>query len=158
MTKKEIILQELNAMGYEPTEVESLGYVFCHEDKYFLYSPEDDDEEFLRIAIPQLYDVTEENRIDVIKALHETAYLIKYSKPVIMYTDSVWVIYEHKLVTTDNLSELLEHIIRVLEVTAFVFQKKINGEELNFEDSSEDENSDDSIEAKINKLLEEIEL
>lgn len=158
MTKKEIILQELNAMGYEPTEVESLGYVFCHEDKYFLYSPEDDDEEFLRIAIPQLYDVTEENRIDVIKALHETAYLIKYSKPVIMYTDSVWAIYEHKLVTTDNLSELLEHIIRVLEVTAFVFQKKINGEELNFEDSSEDENSDDSIEAKINKLLEEIEL
>ena len=157
MTKKEIILQELNAMGYEPTEVESLGYVFCHEDKYFLYSP-DDDEEFLRIAIPQLYDVTEENRIDVIKALHETAYLIKYSKPVIMYTDSVWAIYEHKLVTTDNLSELLEHIIRVLEVTAFVFQKKINGEELNFEDSSEDENSDDSIEAKINKLLEEIEL
>lgn len=157
MTKKEIILQELNAMGYEPTEVESLGYVFCHEDKYFLYSPEDDDE-FLRIAIPQLYDVTEENRIDVIKALHETAYLIKYSKPVIMYTDSVWAIYEHKLVTTDNLSELLEHIIRVLEVTAFVFQKKINGEELNFEDSSEDENSDDSIEAKINKLLEEIEL
>lgn len=158
MTKKEIILQELNAMGYETTEVESLGYVFCHEDKYFLYSPEDDDEEFLRIAIPQLYDVTEENRIDVIKALHETAYLIKYSKPVIMYTDSVWAIYEHKLVTTDNLSELLEHIIRVLEVTAFVFQKKINGEELNFEDSSEDENSDDSIEAKINKLLEEIEL
>lgn len=158
MSKKEIILQELNAMGYEPTEVESLGYVFCHEDKYFLYSPEDDDEEFLRIAIPQLYDVTEENRIDVIKALHETAYLIKYSKPVIMYTDSVWAIYEHKLVTTDNLSELLEHIIRVLEVTAFVFQKKINGEELNFEDSSEDENSDDSIEAKINKLLEEIEL
>lgn len=158
MTNKEIILQELNAMGYEPTEVESLGYVFCHEDKYFLYSPEDDDEEFLRIAIPQLYDVTEENRIDVIKALHETAYLIKYSKPVIMYTDSVWAIYEHKLVTTDNLSELLEHIIRVLEVTAFVFQKKINGEELNFEDSSEDENSDDSIEAKINKLLEEIEL
>ncbi|MBR4303154.1 MAG: hypothetical protein IKT80_06300 [Bacteroidaceae bacterium] len=158
MTKKEIILQELNAMGYEPTEVESLGYVFCHEDKYFLYSPEDDDEEFLRIAIPQLYDVTEENRIDVIKALHETAYLIKYSKPVIMYTDSVWAIYEHKLVTTDNLSELLEHIIRVLEVTAFVFQKKINGEELIFEDSSEDENSDDSIEAKINKLLEEIEL
>lgn len=158
MTKKEIILQELNAMGYEPTEVESLGYVFCHEDKYFLYSPEDDDEEFLRIAIPQLYDVTEENRIDVIKALHETAYLIKYSKPVIMYTDSVWAIYEHKLVTTDNLSELLEHIIRVLEVTALVFQKKINGEELNFEDSSEDENSDDSIEAKINKLLEEIEL
>lgn len=158
MTKKEIILQELNAMGYEPTEVESLGYVFCHEDKYFLYSPEDDDEEFLRIAIPQLYDVTEENRIDVIKALHETAYLIKYSKPVIMYTDSVWAIYEHKLVTTDNLSEILEHIIRVLEVTAFVFQKKINGEKLNFEDSSEDENSDDSIEAKINKLLEEIEL
>lgn len=158
MTKKEIILQELNAMGYEPTEVESLGYVFCHEDKYFLYSPEDDDEEFLRIAIPQLYDVTEENRIDVIKALHETAYLIKYSKPVIMYTDSVWAIYEHKLVTTDNLSELLEHIIRVLEVTAFVFQKKINGEELNFEDSSEDENSDDSIEAKINKILEETEL
>lgn len=158
MTKKEIILQELNAMGYEPTEVESLGYVFCHEDKYFLYSPEDDDEEFLRIAIPQLYDVTEENRIDVIKALHETAYLIKYSKPVIMHTDSVWAIYEHKLVTTENLSELLEHIIRVLDVTAFVFQKKINGEELNFEDSSEDENSDDSIEAKINKILEETEL
>ena len=157
MSKKEIVLQELSAMGYEPIEAGTLGYLFSHEDRYFLYSP-DDDEEFLRIAIPQLYDVTEENRIDVIKALHETAYLIKYSKPVIMYTDSVWAIYEHKLVTTDNLSELLEHIIRVLEVTAFVFQKKINGEELNFEDSSEDENSDDSIEAKINKLLEEIEL
>ena len=75
-----------------------------------------------------------------------------------MYTDSVWAIYEHKLVTTDNLSELLEHIIRVLEVTAFVFHKKINGEELNFEDSSEDNESDDSIEAKINKILEDTKL
>lgn len=158
MSKKEIVLQELSAMGYEPIEAGTLGYLFSHEDRYFLYSDDEDDESFLRIAIPQLYDVTEENRIDVIKALHETAFLIKYSKPVIMYTDSVWAIYEHKLVSTDNLSELLEHIIRVLEVTAYVFHKKINGEELNFEDSSEDNDSDDSIEAKINKILEDTKL
>ena len=71
-----------------------------------------------------------------------------------MYESAAWAVYEHRLTTTDNLSELLEHIIRVLEAAAHVFYKKINGEEVA---GRSDEPSDDDLEAELQKMLDSIE-
>ena len=128
MKQKEIILEQLNTMGFEPIELGNVGYAFKYEDLNFLYMPDDNDEQFLRVAIPHLYDVTDENRVTVLEKMHDTGLMLKYSKVCIMYEDAVWAIYEHRLSTSEDLTEILEHIIRVLEVTAQVFHMKINGE------------------------------
>lgn len=153
MNQKEIILEQLNAMGFEPVELGDAGFVFKYDDLNYLYMPDEDDEQFLRIAIPHLFEVTDENRVAVLEAMHDTSLLLKYAKVNIMYESAAWAVYEHRLTTTDNLSELLEHIIRVLEAAAHVFYKKINGEEVA---GRSDEPSDDDLEAELQKMLDSI--
>lgn len=153
MTQKEIIMEQLTSMGAAPVELENVGYVFKYDDINYLYLPDDDDEQFLRIVIPHLFDVTEENHVAVLEAIHDTACLLKYAKVCIMRDASAWAIYEHKLCPTDNMQELLEHIIRVLEATALVFQKKMNGEEVMLFSEDTENPSDDEIEAELHKIL-----
>lgn len=157
MNQKEIILEQLCSMGFEPIELGNVGYAFKYEELNYLYMPDDNDEQFLRIAVPQLYDVTDENRAAVLEAMHDTGLMLKYSKVCIMYEDAVWAIYEHRFSTCEDLAEILEHIIRVLEVTAQVFHKKISGEDVVFNSDDSDEVSDEQLEAELQRLLQSIE-
>ena len=157
MNQKEIILDQLKAMGFEPIELGDVGFVFKYEDMNYLYMPDDDDEQFLRIVIPHLFEVTDENRVAVLDAMHETGLMLKYAKVCIMYENAVWAIYEHRLTSTDNLSELLEHIIRVLEAAAHVFYKKINGEDVMGRSEESEDSSDEELEAELQKMLDSIE-
>lgn len=157
MNQKEIILEQLCSMGFEPIELGNVGYAFKYEELNYLYMPDDNDEQFLRIAVPQLYDVTDENRAAVLEAMHDTGLMLKYSKVCIMYEDAVWAIYEHRFSTCEDLAEILEHIIRVLEVTAQVFHKKISGEDVVFNSDDSDEVSDEQLEAELQRLLQSVE-
>ena len=157
MNQKEIILDQLKVMGFEPIELGDAGFVFKYEDMNYLYMPDDDDEQFLRIVIPHLFEVTDENRVAVLDAMHETGLMLKYAKVCIMYENAAWAIYEHCLTSTDNLSELLEHIIRVLEAAAHVFYKKINGEDVMGRSEESEDRSDEELEAELQKMLDSIE-
>lgn len=157
MNQKEIILDQLKVMGFEPIELGDAGFVFKYEDMNYLYMPDDDDEQFLRIVIPHLFEVTDENRVAVLDAMHETGLMLKYAKVCIMYETAAWAIYEHRLTSTDNLAELLEHIIRVLEAAAHVFYKKINGEDVMGRSEESEDRSDEELEAELQKMLDSIE-
>lgn len=157
MNQKEIILDQLKAMGFEPIELGDVGFVFKYEDMNYLYMSDDDDEHFLRIVIPHLFEVTDENRVAVLDAMHETGLMLKYAKVCIMYENAVWAIYDHRLISTDNLAELLEHIIRVLEAVAHVFYKKINGEDVMGRSEESEDSSDEELEAELQKMLDSIE-
>lgn len=157
MNQKEIIIDQLKAMGFEPIELGDAGIVFKYEDMNYLYMPDDDDEQFLRIVIPHLFEVTDENRVAVLDAMHETGLMLKYAKVCIMYENAAWAVYEHRLTATDNLAELLEHIIRVLEATVHVFYRKISGEEVQGRSGESEVNSDDELEAELQKMLDSIE-
>ena len=158
MNQKGIILKQLESMGFEPVELGEAGYLFKYEDFTYLFMPDEDDDNFLRILIPRIFDVTDENRLEVLEAMQETTQILKYVKVCIMYETSVWACYEHYLNSTDNLTDLLEHIIHILETSVHVFYKKINGEEgpnrlLESEDDSE--LSDEELEAELQRLFEE---
>lgn len=157
MNQKEIIIDQLKAMGFEPTELEDVGFVFKYEDTNYLYMPDDDDEQFLRIVIPYLFEVTDENRVAVLDAMQETNLMLKYAKVCIMYENDAWAIYEHRLTYTDNLAELLEHIIHVLEAATHVFYKKLNGEDVMGRSEDSEESSDEELEAELQKILNSIE-
>ena len=156
MNQKEIILEQLSAMGFEPIKLSNVGYAFKYEELNYLYMPDDNDEQFLRIAIPQLHDVTVENRVAVLEEMHDTGLMLKYSKVCIMYEDSVWAIYEHRLSICEDLADMLEHIIRVLEATAQVFHMKINGEDIVFNSDDAEEVWDEQLEAELQRMLQSI--
>lgn len=157
---KQIIFEQLSAMGFEPTELGEIGYAFSYDDLNYLYMPQDGDEQFLRIAIPQMFEVTDENRIAVLEAMHDTSSILKYTKMCIMYETSAWAIYEHHLSVNENLSDILEHIIRTLAATAYIFYQKMYGEnvvESLMESAESDEGADDDLEAQLKSLLEGVE-
>lgn len=130
----ELIIKQLEEMGFELKEVPEIGYVFQYEESNMLFMPDEDDDSFVRFSLPHIYDVTDDNMTMLLEIINELNVTLKFIKVCALH-DGVWVIYEHRFYAGDNLEDLLGHILRLLQFTAFMFQKKVNGGfELDIED------------------------
>lgn len=122
-----IILNQLRTMGFAPEEVPGFGEIFTFEGMNFLYMPEEGDEEFFRLSMPNLFDVTADNRSYLLDIVNDLNVRMKYSKTVIT-DDGVWVFYEHRMEEDENLEDLIEHALYLLRATAYTFHRMVNGE------------------------------
>ena len=145
---EELILAKIEELGFSIEEAGDFGYVFKFEELTILYMP-DDDENFLRFAVPNIYDVTDENKRFVLEVVNDTNMSIKYSKTCV-YGDSVWVFYEYRLFGEDNLEDIIEHSMLLLQASYFLFHRKLEGDDtLPGEDEDDD---DDNNETKEDEL------
>lgn len=142
---KELILAKIEELGFSIEEVGDFGYVFKFEELTILYMP-DDDENFLRFAVPNIYDVTDENKRFVLEVVNDTNMSIKYSKTCV-YGDSVWVFYEYRLFGEDNLEDIIEHSMLLLQASYFLFHRKLEGDDtFPGEDEDDDDNNNETKE------------
>lgn len=142
---KELILAKIEELGFSIEEAGDFGYVFKFEELTILYMP-DDDENFLRFAVPNIYDVTDENKRFVLEVVNDTNMSIKYSKTCV-YGDSVWVFYEYRLFGDDNLEDIIEHSMLLLQASYFLFHRKLEGDDtLPGEDEEDDDNNNETKE------------
>ena len=111
-TMKEEIFNYLTAEGLQPQE-RDYGIFFKYQMLSFLVFWRDDDERFLKIALPGIYDVDENNRIDVLEACNEATKNIKVAKCFIP-EDSVWVTAEQLLDTEPNFSDVIPRTLHIL--------------------------------------------
>lgn len=153
MKTEEIVLKELKSMGFEPTQVGDMGYVFNYEELTFLFITDDDDA-FLRFAVPNMFEVTDENRTLVLEAINQTSLMLKYSKMCITNDAYVWAMYEHRLNSTEDITNLLEHIILVLFTTYDVFYKSVSGEDI-MSRNDVDDDADNDTDEKGDVLVDE---
>ena len=70
MNQKETIIRKLKALGFDPADFGAMGCVFRYEGLNYLYLPDDRDEHFLRIIVPNLFTITDDNRVEVLEAMH----------------------------------------------------------------------------------------
>lgn len=142
---KELVLAKLEELGFSLEEAGDFGYIFKYEELTILYMP-DDDENFLRFAVPNIYDVTEENKPFVLEVVNETNMAIKYSKTCV-YGEDVWVFYEYRLFGDGELEEIIEHSMLLLQATYFLFHRKIEGDDSlpGENDESEEETKEDEV-------------
>ena len=142
---KELILAKIEELGFSIEEAGDFGYVFKFEELTILYMP-DDDENFLRFAVPNIYDVTDENKRFVLEVVNDTNMSIKYSKTCV-YGDSVWVFYEYRLFGEDNLEDIIEHSLLLLQASYFLFHRKLEGDDtLPGEDEDDKDNNNETKE------------
>lgn len=142
---KELILAKIEELGFSIEEAGDFGYVFKFEELTILYMP-DDDVNFLRFAVPNIYDVTDENKRFVLEVVNDTNMSIKYSKTCV-YGDSVWVFYEYRLFGEDNLEDIIEHSMLLLQASYFLFHRKLEGDDtLPGEDEDDDDNNNETKE------------
>ena len=143
---KELVLSTIEELGFS-VKCDDFGYVFEYEKVFVLYLPDEDDENFLRFALPNIYDITEENKPFVLEVVNETNIALKYSKTC-AYDDCVCVYYEHRLFGGEHMEDVIRHILLVLQATAFLFLRKIEGDDTLPGADDFDENNTNNNETK----------
>ena len=129
MEKKELILQELKALGFDLDFLEEESwYHLLYDDTHILYMPAEDDEDFLRFAIPAIFDVTDENRGSVLEIANKLNLDLKYVKATVM-SDSLWLFIEYKMTEGQQMDDLLEFAIRMLQYCKNYFRQLISGDD-----------------------------
>lgn len=140
MNKTDIV-ETLTVMGFEVKGIPKFGSLFKYERLPVAYMP-DNDENFLRFAAPNIFDVTEENRAFVLEVVNETNLTIKYSK-VCVYGDQVWAFYERRLFGERDIEDIIEHCLVLLKATVSLFHRKIEGEDFDSDDIENEEEGGD---------------
>ncbi len=122
---KEDVLNALNVLGFIPIEMEGFGFQIHYEGRFLIYTDVEDTES-VNFVMPNIFEITDENREAVYKALIELGGKIKYVQSYIVGDNSVWINYVHYVGENEVKPELIEHIITVLMCAAINFHKIIN--------------------------------
>lgn len=125
---KEQVLNALSILGFRPEEIEDFGYKFDYEDLNVLYSVDNEEAHCITMAAPGVFEVTEENRQQVLEAMADVCCRVKYAQPVIAFKEHVWINYQHYIGDNEVTPELIEHMVRVLAFATIQFHKTINGD------------------------------
>lgn len=139
---KEKILAAFENLGFNLEDNESLGFSFNYEGINYLYMYNEDDEDFLNISVPGIYDLEEDNKENYDALKEKINSTLKYVKA---YTlgDSLWIFYERDLLGNEDLEEVIRHMILHLAAALMFARDSIekidNGES---DEGSDNDNND----------------
>lgn len=145
---KEKILEAFRDLGFKLEETEGLGYNFNYEGLNLLYMYNENDEEFLNIALPGIVDVEEDRMLQICALLEKINSTLKYVKAYIL-GNSIWLFYERELFGEEDLMTVISRIILHLEAgLAFVRKAMTEIEETMAGNSSFDDDGSEEIVAE----------
>lgn len=136
---KEKILNAFKNLGFEMEDMEGLGYGFDYEGLHYLLM-NNNDEEFLSIAIPAVYDKSDSDELEYYQVIDKLNSTLKYVK-VNELGNSMWFFYEREMIGEEDFEKLLPKIILHLEHAVRFLRS--GGEEFN-NGNDEDEAAEDS--------------
>ena len=111
-TTKSNLGSYLASEGLRPEETD-FGFVFEYQKLTFFIFWDDDDNQYLKLALPGIYNVDDNNREDAIIAANEVNIEWKVIKTVVL-SDEVWVVAEQLIDKDPNLSDLVPRTIKIL--------------------------------------------
>lgn len=127
MKNSEMVLEYLKQEGLCPELHEDEVIIFKYQMATFLYIIDDDDEHFFSLAMPSIYDVTEDNRISVLEAINQVSFTVKVAKLYIPHeVDNVWASAEVLLDGTPELDDIVPRLLHVLLGARQEFFEAIN--------------------------------
>lgn len=138
---KEKILAAFENLGFNLEDNESLGYHFYYEGINFLYMYNEDDEDFLNISVPGIYDLEEGNKENYDALKEKINSTLKYVKA---YTlgKGFWLFYERDLLGNEDLEEVIRHMILHLAAALMFARESI--EKIDNGESDEDSDNDNN--------------
>ena len=124
MNLKELMLNYLREEGFCPKE-EEYGISFKCEGLNLLFFYEEEDDQYFRLMMPGIFDVTEENFPAVLLALNKVNSEMKVVKAYTPVPDSVWVGFEVLVDSTPVLSDFVSRGIQMLRAARMKFYEAI---------------------------------
>lgn len=123
MTVKEQLMEFLAKEGFRPQD-EDFGIYFRYEMLTFLIHWDADDEQFVKISLPGIFDTDENNRVEALEAANVVNLERKVVKAVIA-GDSVWVTAEQLLDSTPNYEDIVPRTLHMLLQARAAFYEAI---------------------------------
>ena len=132
MDLKKLMINFLAEEGFRPHETD-FGIAFKYEGFNFLYLKDDDDEQYFRLMMPAIFEVTEDNEEMVLKAMNDVNSNIKVVKLYTMDMEdenqktetTVWVAFEILADTTPELGDIVPRAISLLLGARIAFLAKL---------------------------------
>lgn len=143
---KEKILNVFETLGFQLEEMEGFGYGFRYEGINYLFMPNEDDEEFLNIAIPAILEINEDNVHAAHMLMDKLNSTLKYVKANKL-GDSMWLFYERELYGGEDLEKLVSRMILHLEAAMNFYRNAMTNIKNELGNSDDDTPSDDTEEA-----------
>lgn len=143
---KEQILNTFAAMGFQLEEMEGFGYGFRYEGINYLYMPNDDDEDFLNIAVPAIVEINDENVHAAHMLMDKLNSTLKYVKANKL-GDSMWMFYERELYGGEDFEKLLSRMILHLEAALNFYRNAMANIKEELDSTDDDKPSGDNEEA-----------
>lgn len=148
---KEQILEAFANLGFKLEDADGAGYVFDYEGTRYLYMYNEDDENFLSIAIPGFHEFDENKAAQYCALAEKVNSTLKYVKA---YTlgGSMWLFYERELVGGEDLEVIIPRMIYQLEGGLMFARNAIREIETSFADDTDavvdisDESTDENNE------------
>lgn len=152
---KEKILEAFRDLGFKLEEEEGMGYCFNYEGLNLLYMYNENDEEFLNIALPGIVEVEEDRMLQICALLEKINSTLKYVKAY-MLGNSVWLFYERELFGEEDLMTVISRMILHLEA-GLVFARKAMAEieETMANDSSDDDTAESAEEIMAEEIADD---
>ena len=130
-------MKVLAELGFQLEQIEDLGFKFSYEGTNFFFMPNEDDEEFLNIAVPEIYDLEEETPLTFIALMNKINSTLKYIKAYEV-GKSVWLFYERELYGDEDLTKVISRMILHLEAAIMFAQKAMAEIKENAEDNGDE--------------------
>ena len=164
---KEKILEAFRELGFKLEEEEGMGYCFNYEGLNLLYMYNENDEEFLNIALPGIVDVEEDKMLQICALLEKINSTLKYIKAYIL-GNSVWLFYERELIEQrgkktegqlcgeEDLMTVISRMILHLEAgLSFARKAMTEIEETMTNDSSDDDTAESAEEIDAEEITDD---
>lgn len=120
---KNLVMNFLRQEGFQPQET-PFGIAFKADGLSYAVLIDEDDSQFLRIALPNIFDVTAENRVAVLEAINTVNMDMKVSKTCI-WGDSVTVFVEQLIDESPELGDIIPRTLRIMNGTRRSFYQAI---------------------------------
>ena len=139
---KEKILDAFKALGFEMEDMDGLSYGFEYEGKHFLYMYNEDDEDFLNIALPAVLNIGDENNMGFYQIMDKINGTLKYVKANKL-NDSMWLFYERELFGGEDLKQIITRMILHLDAGLMFLCRAMASLEEDSDNSDSDTANDD---------------
>ena len=124
MKTTERVLEFLRKEGFCPEVDENNNIVFKYQMVTFVFFNNDEDEDYFQLAMPFIYNVTDDNRDIALEALNNTNQSVKVAK-VCLVDDCAWVFFEIFLDSSPEVKDILPRALNCLMATRQTFYENI---------------------------------
>ena len=117
-------MEAFGNLGFKLEDAGNGGYSFTYEGLNLLLLYNENDEDFLNIALPGIIEADDRKVLQICALMEKINSTLKYVKAY-LFGDRVWMFYERELLGGEDLSQVISRMILHLEAGLQFVRKTI---------------------------------